>query len=91
MGIHVVLVSPGSIRTSAEGKLDRAGIPRRRSRSDGRDSVSRPDHPHSETPLPGGPQVETSSYALTKLPPGVADNLRMRLLHVYRPFGAART
>jgi NAD(P)-dependent dehydrogenase (short-subunit alcohol dehydrogenase family) len=120
-GIHVVLVSPGSIRTSAEGKLladaeamVNAFSPEGKARyaSSYRAFVRALLELESHgvgpevmaetvfraltvrTPkrrYPVGPKSRLLPILFTKLPAGVADVLRMRLLHVYRPFGAART
>ena len=117
-GIHVVLVSPGSIRTAAEEKLladseaalrayspegqARYAAPYRafvrsllalESRGVGPEVMAETVHRAmvARTPrrrYPVGPRSRLLPLLFTTLPSGVADFLRMRLFHVYRPFGA---
>lgn len=119
-GIHVVLVSPGSIRTSAEAKLladseatVNAFSPEGKahyassyrafvqalleleSRGVGPEVVAETVHraltaraPKRHYPV--GPKSRLLPFLFTRLPGGVADTLRLRLFHVYRPFGASR-
>jgi NAD(P)-dependent dehydrogenase (short-subunit alcohol dehydrogenase family) len=118
-GIHVVLVSPGSIRTSAERKLlsdSEAAVSAFSQEGKARYAASYRAFVRALLALEShgaGPEVmaETVYRALTAraprrrypvgprsrllpllfstLPAGVADVLRLRLFHVYRPFGAA--
>jgi len=117
-GIHVVLVSPGSIRTSAEAKLVadseaavNAFTPEGKARyaasyrafvqallkleSHGvgpevvAETVYRALTTRSpKRRYPVGPKSRLLPFLFTTLPAGVADTLRLRLFHVYRPFGA---
>jgi NAD(P)-dependent dehydrogenase (short-subunit alcohol dehydrogenase family) len=118
-GIHVVLVSPGSIRTSAETKLaadSEATVNAFPTEGKARYAASYrafvralldleshgvgPDvmaetvyrAMTARTPkrrYPVGPNSRLLPFLFTTLPAAVADALRLRLLHVYRPFGAA--
>jgi NAD(P)-dependent dehydrogenase (short-subunit alcohol dehydrogenase family) len=118
-GIHVVLVSPGAIRTSAEGKLvadSEASLSAFPAEGKARYGSAYRAFVQAFLDLESqgvGPEVmaETVARALTArvprrrypvgpksrlfplifktLPAGMADALRLRLLHVYRPFGAA--
>ena len=118
-GIHVALVSPGSIRTSAEAKLladseallnsfsaegkalyassyrafIRAFI-QLESHGVGPEVVAETVHraltarsPKRRYPV--GPKSRLLPFLFTTLPASVADTLRLRLFHVYRPFGRA--
>jgi len=118
-GIHVVLVSPGSIRTSAEVKLVadsevalNAFPPEGKARygSSYRAFVQAllKLESHGVGPevmaetvyraltarapkrrYPVGPKSKLLPFLFTRLPASAADALRLRLFHVYRPFGAA--
>ena len=120
-GIRVVLVSPGSIRTSAEAKLvadSEATVnsfsPEGKARyassyrafvqallrleSHGvgpevmAEIVYRAMTAHvPKRRYPVGPKSRLLPLLFTTMPAAVADALRMRLFHVYRPFGAARS
>ncbi len=117
-GIRVVLVSPGSIRTSAEAKLVadseavvnafspegkaryaasyRAFVQsflRLESHGVGPEVVAETVYrvmtarvPKRRYPV--GPNSRLLPFLLTRVPAGVADALRLRLLNVDRPFGA---
>ena len=119
-GIHVVLVSPGSIRTAAEGKLladseatvnafppegrERYAASYRafvqamlalEARGVGPEVVAETVHraltvraPRRHYPV--GPKSRLLPFLFTTLPAAAADALRLRLFHVYRPFGALR-
>jgi NAD(P)-dependent dehydrogenase (short-subunit alcohol dehydrogenase family) len=116
-GIHVVLVSPGSIRTSAEAKLlaDSENVVRAfppegsaryassyrafvhallglESHGVGPEVVAETVHraltarvPRRRYPV--GPNSRRLPFLFATLPAFAADALRMRLFHVYRPFG----
>ncbi|BDG03130.1 SDR family oxidoreductase [Anaeromyxobacter oryzae] len=118
-GIHVVLVSPGSIRTTAEAKLvaDSEGVLRSfsaegkaRYASSYRAFIQAFQELESRGVGPGvmaetvyraltarvprrrypvGPKARLLPFLFTRLPAAAADALRLRLLHVYRAFGAA--
>ena len=118
-GIRVVLISPGSIRTAAEAKLEadseaavnafspegraRYAAPYRafvrsmlalESRGVGPEAMAEKVHraltarvPRRRYPV--GPRSRLLPLLFATLPAAAADGLRLRLFHVYRPFGAA--
>jgi NAD(P)-dependent dehydrogenase (short-subunit alcohol dehydrogenase family) len=117
-GIHVILVSPGSIRTSAEAKLvadsestvnafSAEGKTRYassyrafvqallelESHGVGPEVVAETVYGALTTRSPKrrypvGPKSRLLPFLFTMLPANIADTLRLRLFHVYRPFGA---
>jgi NAD(P)-dependent dehydrogenase (short-subunit alcohol dehydrogenase family) len=117
-GIRVVLVSPGSIRTSAEAKLvkdsDAAlsayspaaralygssyrafvrSLLRLEQGGVGPEVVAETVYRAMTAPVPRrrypvGPRSRLLPLLFTRLPASVADAIRLRLFHVYRPFGA---
>jgi NAD(P)-dependent dehydrogenase (short-subunit alcohol dehydrogenase family) len=117
-GIHVSVVSPGSIRTSAEAKLlaDSEAVVNGFS-SEGKAMYAAPYRAFVQSMLrleahgigpqamaetvyraltarspkrryPVGPKSKLLPLLFATMPAAVADALRLRLFHVYRPFGS---